>query len=362
MTAIVYVHKLFDTEKDHKESRVTIVEIAKRAGVSIGTVDRVVHGRGHVSAEKERRIREIIDAEGYQPNPIARHLKRGESFRIGVLLPELEKESRYWDLIWTAIREAFDGLSAFSFTPELFAYERTNRASLEGAFARMAQADCRAWVIAPVMQEEIADLIGASGPRPPICFIDTAMPGVDAVTTVAQDPEKGGIVAGRLMELLAPGPGTYAVIRPYLGAFNLNERARGFRERFSGKPDVRVIDLVCPETEPAEPGRSLDAAFAEYPDLRGLFAVTAFGHKVAAYLDSRPAFPAGRPALIGYDLVEENARRLRDGSIDCIISQRPTEQGRLAVHQLYRRFVLGESPAADIRVPIDVFFKENLDE
>lgn len=340
----------------------TIVEIAKRAGVSIGTVDRVVHGRGHVSGEKERRIREIIEAEGYQPNPIARHLKRNESFRVGVLLPELEKESRYWDLIWTAIRDAFDGLAAFSFSPELYSYERSNSASLEAAFGKMEAAACQAWVIAPVMQADIRGLLGNAEARPPVCFIDTGMPGMEAVTTVAQDPSRGGRVAARLMELLAPGGGTFAVAHPYPGAFNLNWRARGFRERLEAKAGVKVVDLACPETDPAEMARALDAAIDGNPDLRGIFALTAFGHKIAAHLDSRASFPAGRPVLIGYDLVEENVRRLREGSMDCIISQRPEEQGRRVVQQLYRLFVLREPPEADIRMPIDVFLKENLDE
>ncbi len=54
----------------------TVIEIAKRAGVSIGTVDRVLHNRGRVSEETRQRINAIISEEGYQPNPLARHLKR----------------------------------------------------------------------------------------------------------------------------------------------------------------------------------------------------------------------------------------------------------------------------------------------
>ena len=53
----------------------TVTEIAKRAGVSIGTVDRVLHNRGRVSSETRDRIQAIIDETGYQPNPLARHLK-----------------------------------------------------------------------------------------------------------------------------------------------------------------------------------------------------------------------------------------------------------------------------------------------
>jgi len=72
----------------------TVVEIAKRAGVSIGTVDRVLHNRGRVSAETRQRIQDIINEEGYQPNPLARHLKRNRDYRLGVMIPELEKDSR----------------------------------------------------------------------------------------------------------------------------------------------------------------------------------------------------------------------------------------------------------------------------
>ena len=53
--------------------RITVKEVARLAGVSIGTVDRVLHDRGGVSAETKSRIDEIITSLGYEPNLIARH-------------------------------------------------------------------------------------------------------------------------------------------------------------------------------------------------------------------------------------------------------------------------------------------------
>ena len=52
----------------------TIKEIAKRAGVSIGTVDRVIHNRGKVAPEKKERILKIIEELDYQPNDAAQRL------------------------------------------------------------------------------------------------------------------------------------------------------------------------------------------------------------------------------------------------------------------------------------------------
>ncbi len=336
----------------------TVVEIARQAGVSIGTVDRVLHNRGRVSAETRARILEIIQETGYQPNALARQLKRKQSYRIGLLIPELEKESRYWQLVDNGLSRAVSELSAFSFSVERFTFVRPDRASLSDAFARMVAADCTAWVIAPIMQEETLVLLSELETPVPYTFIDSPLPGASPLTTVAQEPFQGGYLAGRMMDLVASGDGTFAVILPYTEAFNLNERARGFASWFSGRPGSRIVKLVCPEPRMDEATETLERAMADYPDMRGMFAVSAIGHKIASIVSSHGW--RDRVALVGYDLVAENERCLRDGTIDCILSQRPEDQGRIALFQIYRHLVYGETSAREVRMPFDVYFKENL--
>ena len=336
----------------------TVVEIAKRAGVSIGTVDRVLHKRGRVSEETRKRIQDIIDAEGYQPNPLARHLKRNKEYRIGVLVPELEKESLYWNQIYRGICVAAEELSAFSFRIEAFTFTRPNRASLSDAFERMVAADCCAWVIAPVMQEETLVLLMDAGKKVPYLFIDSPLPGANPISTVAQDPFRGGYLAGRLMELVSHSSGPYAVIRPFTEAFNLNERARGFKTWFATRPDISVIDVVCSEHRVDEMLAILDDLFKKTPDLRGVFTVSSIGHKVADQVVERGL--KKKIAIIGYDLVAENIERLKGGQIDCLISQRPEEQARQVLQQIYRKIVLEEDVIPQIDMPFDIFFKENI--
>jgi LacI family transcriptional regulator len=336
----------------------TVIEIAKRAGVSIGTVDRVLHNRGRVSESTRERIQEIIDEEGYQPNPLARHLKRNKEYLVGVLLPELEKESLYWNLIYQGLLQAADELSAFSFKLEPFTFTRPDRNSLVTAFNKMVGADCVAWIIAPVMQDETLVLLMSQDKRIPYVFLDSPLPGASPMTTVAQDPFRGGFLAGRLMELVARSKGPFAVVRPYTEAFNLNERARGFFDWFSARPEVKIIDLVCSEVDMKETEKRITELLKQNPDLSGIFAVSAIGHKIADILDSGNRDP--RIALIGYDLVAENVAALKDGRLDCLISQRPEEQGRHAMQQLYRKIVLEEDVIPQIDMPFDIFFKENL--
>lgn len=69
---------------------VTIKTIAKAAGVSRGTVDRVLHDRGYVREEIALRVKKLALDLGYVPNRAGRALSSYRSrYRIGVLLPSI---------------------------------------------------------------------------------------------------------------------------------------------------------------------------------------------------------------------------------------------------------------------------------
>jgi LacI family transcriptional regulator len=338
----------------------TIHEIAEKAGVSIGTVDRVLHNRGRVAPGTRQRIQHIIDSGGYRANPLARHLKRNRQYHIAVLIPSLQSEGGYWSLIYDGIRRGLEELSAFSFIPHLFEFHREDRPSLAGAFRAAEASGASACIIAPVMPEETLELLsgGRAGPELPCFLIDSPLPGFSPASTVAQNPFRGGFLAGKLMELYRPAGSSCMVVRPYTGAFNLNERRRGFYAWFEGRPERRIFDLLCPEGPEEAVLGALSRALEAEPELGGIFVVSSLGYRIAGHIES-----LGRKqdiTLIGYDLIEENRRCLTRGTIDCLITQRPEEQGRQAVYQIYRRLVLGEEAGADIPIPLDVYFKENL--
>jgi LacI family transcriptional regulator len=67
--------------------RVTIREIADRAGVSIATVSRVLNGREDVAEETRELVSRIIRDHGYTANRSARGLSAGRTSLVGVLVP-----------------------------------------------------------------------------------------------------------------------------------------------------------------------------------------------------------------------------------------------------------------------------------
>lgn len=69
--------------------RVSLKDVAARAGVSIKTVSNVVNNYQHVTPAMRERVQQAIDELGYRPNLTARHLRQGRTGIIALALPEL---------------------------------------------------------------------------------------------------------------------------------------------------------------------------------------------------------------------------------------------------------------------------------
>ena len=72
-----------------QNEKITINDIARRTGLSKGTVDRVLHNRGEVSRKSYERVMEVIRELGYEPNVYASLLAKGKKHLIAVLIPAL---------------------------------------------------------------------------------------------------------------------------------------------------------------------------------------------------------------------------------------------------------------------------------
>jgi LacI family transcriptional regulator len=69
--------------------KITIVDVAEKAGVSFGTVSRVINDDVHVKAETRQRVLNVMNQLGYVANRQARSLAGGKTNTVGVLVPDL---------------------------------------------------------------------------------------------------------------------------------------------------------------------------------------------------------------------------------------------------------------------------------
>ena len=92
--------------------RIRIKDIAKMADVSVGTVDRVIHGRSGVSEASRKRVEEILEKLNYQPNMYASALASNKKYAFACLLPQHEA-GEYWTEVESGIHEALTTYSIY---------------------------------------------------------------------------------------------------------------------------------------------------------------------------------------------------------------------------------------------------------
>ncbi len=340
--------------------RKSIKEIAALAGVSIGTVDRVLHNRGRVAPETEATIRRIILELDYKPNVFASALKTGKMFRFGVLMPRPGPFCEYWELPLNGILRAARELAHLNVRVETFFFDLAGAAPrFTEAADGLVAAELDACILAPVLTEDFRSLLDRLPPSMPYLFMDSFLPGTRPLTVIAQDSHQAGRTAGRLMELLLPGGGEVVILRNLPSDFHLQEREKGFCDHLAGQDriglSVEAVDL-------AAQGDLLEGHLEEiglrHPAMRGIFVTNA---NIAPYLRLNQLRPQGeRLVCVGFDLIAANRVALRSGVIDFLISQQPEEYGYLGVKTLYRHLVLKEPVPARIQTPVEIVMKENM--
>lgn len=69
--------------------RVTMSDVAREAGVSLMTVSRVINNKGEISDETRLRVQTVIERLSYRPSGIARSLAGGQTYTIGLVVPDI---------------------------------------------------------------------------------------------------------------------------------------------------------------------------------------------------------------------------------------------------------------------------------
>jgi LacI family transcriptional regulator len=338
----------------------TVKEIAALAGVSVGTVDRVIYRRGRVSAETRGRIEAIIEQYQFTPNPIARRLKRNRAYRFCAFLPRKDQDGGYWGQTLTGIQEGAREISSLGVETGIIEYDRYSVREFRKAADAMLAEKPDGIILSPIMPEKIKTLITKiRSYEIPCVFFDADLPGADPLCAIGQDSFRGGYLAGRLMHLLA-GRVTkpIAVLDAHGEDYHITRRRDGFL-RYAGERGFSTVVQEYSGYKGVELSADEVSIFLkENRGLMGIFITNCMAHRVAEAVkrqNRREPF-----ILVGYDLNPKNRELLWDGRIDAIISQRPEEQGREALLNLYRHIVLEQRIPSKVEIPLDVYFKENI--
>jgi LacI family transcriptional regulator len=337
----------------------TVHEIAALAGVSIGTVDRVIHKRNRVSAATRAKVQAIIEQYRFTPNPIARRLKRNKPYCFYALIPRRDQDAGYWGQITTGIERAADEIKPLGVETKIIEYDRYDPKSFINASGAVSAVKPEGLLFAPIMQKRTRPLVERICARKiPLVFVDADMPETAPLCVIGQDSFSGGYLAGRLFHLFA---GTVSIPAAVLDAhgddYNITRRKDGFLS-YAKENGFPVIVQEYSDYDGGDISVEKIAQFlGDHRQLSGIFITNCLAHRVAEAVKQQ-----GRNEpflLVGYDLIPSNRQLLLQGRINAIISQRPEEQGREALLTLFRSVVLEQTVETRREIPLDVYIREN---
>lgn len=345
--------------KKEKAALSGVKEIARRAGVSIATVDRVIHNRKGVSEATKEKIKEIIEEIGFKPNMLASRLASKKTNRFAVLIPQ-STETDYWEAPVKGINRAHQEIKQYGITLEQYFYDLNNKKSFVNIAKEVLSGDCDGVLVAPSFIAEATDFTNACRSRQiPYVFINSDIPGQVSLSYIGPHLYKSGQQAGQLVSFgLKAGKVLIVNISKEIDSYHhLLRKEDGFRAYFknNGNGQVQLIKIDISDTDERSIEAALDGVLAEQ-DIDAIFVTNSRVRSVANYAVKRNLEDK---VLIGYDFLGENVEFLKQGVIDFLIGQKPEEQGYVGLMTLFQHIVLGTKVPPVNYMPIDIITKEN---
>lgn len=336
----------------------TVRDLAREAGVSLATVDRVLNRRPGVRAATVEKVEAAIARTGYRRNIGASLLARGQGLRLRFLLPG--GSNRFMAALAdeiAALREADGGAGLEAGITRVPPMSADALAAAVDALEPDA-VDCAAIVAvdAPQVHEAVARC-RARGIR--VVTMVSDLPGAERDTFVGIDNRMAGRMAGRILGLALPRGSAVGVIAGSLGLRDHRARVEGIREVLTSDfPEIRIAGPVEGRDDGTETAGVLQGLLASEPDIAGIYNAGAGSSGLVAALAE-----SGRELrVVAHELTSVTREALEAGHIHYVIDQNPRAEV-LAVCRAARNLVLGPGtgPVGE-RIAIRLFLRDNLDE
>jgi LacI family transcriptional regulator len=344
------------------EKNIRIKDIARLAGVSVGTVDRVLHNRGRVSPEALQKVTTVMEQIDYKPNLLARTLGSNKNYRIAAILPDPNQDP-YWEQSNLGITQSQLEWAQYGIQVELFLFDLLDRDSFQKTAQRVYLARPDGILIAPTFYHEALPIFELFREADiPFVLFNTNIPEAKPLSFIGQNLYQSGCVGAELMNLGQHQGGTLAVLHideDIQDSVHLLEKERGFREYFKEKSKVE-FSIVDFNMNPKDP--SFEDQFKTLladTTLRGVFVSTSKGTAVAASFVEK--YGRNDVRLVGYDMLAENLRYLKSGVIDFLINQNPKRQASLGISHLVNHLMFKKgTPETDL-FPLEVITQQNVE-
>ncbi|MEW2917333.1 LacI family DNA-binding transcriptional regulator [Ruegeria sp. ANG10] len=336
----------------------TVNDIARVAGVSLATVDRVLNRRPGVRAVTVEKVQQAIDELGYVRDTAAANLARQRVYNFLFVLPDTDNE------FVEALSKQIVEQSRDQFI------ERTRM-----KIQRVAPFDPQEIVeILDALDSRDIDGVAVFGPETPsvrdavkrvrdkgvpVVALVSDLPSSDRDHFIGIDNVSAGRTAAQLMGRFVHRKGKVLVLTGSRLARDHLERRQGFdlviAEDF---PHLEVVASVEGRDDPELIYKMMPEIFETYPDLVGIYSSAAGNAGLIQFLSDGNI--SKDLVIIAHELTPLSREALRRGTFDALISQDSGHLVRSTVRLLRATSDKVPFNKAQERIRIDIYLKENL--
>lgn len=344
--------------------KIRIKDIAELSGVSVGTVDRVLHNRPNVSKCAREKVEKALKEMDYRPNMYASALAYNKTYNFFCIIPKHEAEA-YWDEIEEGAMSARDHRRDFNINVKMMYYKRFNLDTFAKVTDECLKQHPDGIIIVPSKLDTTRKFTDILHERNiPFILLDSYMPDLKPLSFYGQDSFCSGYFAGRMLMLIAGNEKKIMLMKQTkngnVASKQQENRETGFRHYMHDHfPDTSIIEVDLPlDGDHDEYDNILEDFFNANPDIHHCITFNSKAHIVGEFLlrSNRRNIQ-----IMGYDMVNKNAECLRQGSISFLIAQHGYMQGYACVQTLFEAIVLKKKINPVNYMPIEILTKENVD-
>lgn len=337
----------------------TIREIADLAGVSRGTVDRVLNHRGSVRKETAQKVTEIARALNYQPNPAGLTLAaQKKRLKLGVIL--CSAENAFFAEIFSHIEATAAELSCYNcniIVKQIAFADRKQAAAIDELLEEGIHGLAIAPVNTPLLQEKIQALTAQGIP---VVTFNSDLENCNRLAYVGSDYAKGGETIAGLMRLMTQDTVHVGIISGSPDVLCHSERVRGFTQVVEETcPRIHIVDTVYTHDDEIEGYEQTIKLLNEHPEINALFFSAGGAYGGCRALKSLNM--GDKLQVFCFDCLPVIQEYILNGTINATVCQHPEVQGRKPLEILHHYLTSGELPETDkIYTGVDIRIRENL--
>lgn len=329
------------------KERTTLKDIAKELNISIGTVERAIHGKRDINPETKKLVLDKIMELNYRPNKFARSLSVKSKKKIAVIMPN---NSHFWNKVKAGIEYAEQETSYYGIYIKFICLERMDASIILNRIKELREEKYDGIILVPAGLQDVADnLNDLIGDNLSLCLLNDDIPGVRRQFYVGPDNMLIGNLAGELIGKFSKEKGKCLLVSSV--NFKSKKMTEECWQRVIGFQKTLEIEFPQIESDICTYEMYVDDAYKATLDrikrdeqIASIYSVDGYLYEVARAVKKSDIRDI---VLVGHEISEDVNKLLSENYVTAAICQNPFLQGYFALTYMVDYLIDRKLPAYD---------------